>query len=71
MINIAQKRGAFSLEESSKCKKNFNIAKTVFDINFSCVVSILDIIANDFEDRKDGIITVSYTHLTLPTKRIV
>ena len=30
--------------------------KTVFDINFSCVVSILDIIANDFEDRKDGII---------------
>ena len=44
------------LEESSKCKKNFNIAKKVIDINFSGVVSILDIIANDFEYRKDGII---------------
>lgn len=44
------------LEASSSCEKNYNVAKKVFDVNFSCIVSILDIIANDFEKKKDGII---------------
>ena len=37
-------------------KSNFDISRKVIDINFSCLVSILDIIANDFEKRKNGII---------------
>jgi len=44
------------LEETFNCKSNFDIARKVIDINFSCLVSILDIIANDFEKRKNGII---------------
>ena len=30
-----------------------------------------DSIIDDFQDLIDGLLTVSYTHLTLPTKRIV
>lgn len=41
-----------------RAQKDFLEAKRIIDINYTGVVAILNIIANDFEDREAGYITV-------------
>lgn len=42
------------LGEQQKAQSDFNEARKIIDTNYSGVVSLLDIIANDFEQRKSG-----------------
>lgn len=49
------------LGEQDKAQSDFNEAKKIIDTNYTGVVSLLNIIANDFEKRKSGfIIGISY-----------
>ena len=44
------------LGEQKKAENDFNEAKRIIDTNYTGVVSLFDIIANDFEKRKSGFI---------------
>lgn len=44
------------LGSQEKAQSNFNEAKRIMDTNYTGVVSLLNIIANDFEQRKSGFI---------------
>ena len=42
------------LGDSTDCHRSFELAKKVIDTNFTGVVSLLDLVANEFEERKSG-----------------
>ena len=42
------------LGEQKKAQSDFNEAKTIMDTNYIGIVSLFNIIANDFEERKSG-----------------
>ncbi|SMP87774.1 Short-chain dehydrogenase [Epsilonproteobacteria bacterium SCGC AD-308-E02] len=44
------------LGEQKKAQSDFNEAKTIMDTNYIGIVSLFNIIANDFEERKSGFI---------------
>jgi short-subunit dehydrogenase len=44
------------MPDHNKAITDFNLAKTIIDTNYTGCVSILNIIANDFEQRKNGFI---------------
>jgi len=44
------------LGEQQKAQSDFNEAKKIIDTNYTGIVSLLNIIADDFEARKDGFI---------------
>ncbi len=44
------------LGDQQKAQNDFEYAKKIIDTNFTCAVSILNIIANDFEQRGSGFI---------------